>query len=131
MNNQIDNKEGLGVSSAGMSKYKKKRIKEILLYASFALVLFFAAWMVFGEKNEEVVTVAKSNTEQKLIELLEGIEGVGDADVMVYESEDCVKSAVVVCDGARDFQVVISVREAVATALNIEQKNVKIYLKKD
>ena len=47
------------------------------------------------------------------------------------EEEDEVKSVVVVCEGAKDIRVVMEVREAVATALNTQQKSVKIYLKKD
>ena len=62
---------------------------------------------------------------------MQEIEGVGDASVVVCEEDNEVKSVVVVCEGAKDIRVVMEVREAVATALNTQQKSVKIYLKKD
>ncbi len=63
--------------------------------------------------------------------LLEEIEGVGEANVMICENEEGVQSVVVVCDGANDLRVVINVREAVAAALGTEENAVKIYLKKE
>ncbi|MBR2375017.1 MAG: hypothetical protein IKA88_01880 [Clostridia bacterium] len=72
-----------------------------------------------------------TESEQKIARILEEIDGVGDAEVIVCETEDGVKSAVVVCEGARDFTVVLDVREAVAAALGTEQSAVKIYLKKE
>ena len=48
----------------------------------------------------------------------------------IYETEDGVQSVVVVCDGANDLRVVLNVREAVASALGTQEKNVKIYQKK-
>ena len=62
--------------------------------------------------------------------LLEEMNGVGKAEVMVCETEDGVLGVVIVCEGANDLQVNMHVREAVATALGTAQNNVKIYLKK-
>ncbi|MBR4942709.1 MAG: hypothetical protein IKZ28_01650, partial [Clostridia bacterium] len=61
--------------------------------------------------------------------LLEEIEGVGDASVIVYENEG-TKNVVVVCEGGRDLQVIMNVRAAVASALGTDEKSVKIYQKK-
>lgn len=112
-------------------KFKKLKYKEVLLFTILAVLLFFSAWKVFGVTDKTAQTTALSETEKKLIAILENIDGVGDAEVMVSETEDGEKSAVIVCEGARDIQVLITVREAVATALGTAQKNVKIYLKKD
>ena len=71
-----------------------------------------------------------TETERKISLLLEEIEGVGKASVMVCETEEGILGAVVVCEGANDIRVNINVREAVATALGTEEKAVKIYLKK-
>jgi hypothetical protein len=68
--------------------------------------------------------------ERKVSSILEQIEGVGTADVMICETEEGVRSVVVVCTGGNDLQTVITVREAVAAALNVEQKAIKIYPKK-
>ena len=51
--------------------------------------------------------------------------------MMVCETEEGVKSGVVVCDGANDFGVVMDIREAVAAALGTEEKAIKVYLKKE
>ena len=63
--------------------------------------------------------------------MLQEIDGVGDASVIVYEKEDEIESVVVVCEGANNLRVVLNVREAVASALGTEEKAVKIYLKKE
>ena len=92
----------------------------------------FAVWKVFYDGDtKNVISVSGSETEQKISLLLKEIDGVGEANVMICETEEGVKSVVVVCEGARDLQVVMNVREAVAAALGTEEKAVKIYLKKE
>lgn len=72
-----------------------------------------------------------SESEQKLCALLKEIDGVGDVNVMICESEDGVQSVVVVCEGANDLRVNMNIREAVAAALGTDEKSVKIYLMKE
>lgn len=113
-------------------KLKKLKLKEVVLFSILAMFLLFAAWKVFGNTNNSAKqTVALSETEKKLISILENIDGVGEANVMVSETEEGEKCAVIVCEGAENIRVLIAVREAAATALGTAQKNVKIYLKKD
>lgn len=108
------------------------KIREILLISVLALTLVFAVWKVFYDGDtKNVISVSGSETEQKISLLLKEIDGVGEANVMICETEEGVKSVVVVCEGARDLQVVMNVREAVAAALGTEEKAVKIYLKKE
>ena len=109
------------------------RIKDVIWISIVALILFLACFLVFGkEENVESVAMAQmSEKEQKISQILHEIDGVGEVSVVVCEEEDEVKSVVVVCEGAKDIRVVMEVREAVATALNTQQKSVKIYLKKD
>ena len=108
------------------------KIKEILLISVLALTLVFSVWKVFYDGDtKNVISVSGSETEQKISLLLKEIDGVGEANVMICETEEGVKSVVVVCEGARDLQVVMNVREAVAAALGTEEKAVKIYLKKE
>lgn len=108
------------------------KFKEILLLSVLALTLIFAAWKIFAadESEESAIVVSGSESERKISRLLQEIDGVGEAEVMICQTEDGVQSVVVVCEGARDLQVVINVREAVAAALGTEEKAVKIYLKK-
>ncbi len=116
------------------SRFLKERRKELLIIFALALVLGFAVWRVFYDDTEKVSvgqTATQTETERKLSALLTEIDGVGDAEVMICETEDGVKSVVVVCSGAENLQVVMDIREAVAAALGTDEKSVKIYLKKD
>ena len=95
-----------------------------------ALALLFAVWRVFYAEETVSVATTLSPTEEKISKLLQEIDGVGQAEVMIYETDEGVQSVVVVCEGANNLQVVIDVREAVASAVGTQEKNVKIYLKK-
>ena len=108
------------------------RIKDICILAVLALVLVFASWKIFGsEKEVEETASTLSQTEEKISRLLEEMDGVGEASVMICETEEGVQSAVVVCEGAKDLQVIMDIREAVASALGTKEKAVKVYLKKE
>ena len=110
----------------------KKSTKEVLLTLVVGLVLTVVAFQVFGEKGDRVSnTTEQTEKERKVSLLLQEIEGVGESNVMICETEEGVESVVVVCDGANDFLVVLKVREAVAAALGTSQSAVKIYLKKE
>ena len=115
------------------SLFLNGRTKDVLWVSIVALILFLACFLVFGKEEvvESVAMVQMSEKEQKISQILQEIDGVGEVSVVVCEEEDEVKSVVVVCEGAKDLRVVMEVREAVATALNTQQKSVKIYLKKD
>ncbi|MBQ8374631.1 MAG: hypothetical protein IJX98_03520 [Clostridia bacterium] len=108
----------------------KIKWKEILLVGGLAVLLGIAAWQVFLNPTAEEVAQVRSDEESRLITILENIDGVGKADVMISAAETGERGVVIVCEGANDISVLIDVREAAATALGIEQKQVKIYLKK-
>ncbi len=111
--------------------FQKEKLRDIFIIAALALVLIIAVWKIFYKEEQSVSTSSLSENEQKVSRLLEEIEGVGEAEVMICETEEGVQSVVVVCEGARNFQVVIDVREAVAAALGTSPKSVKVYLKKE
>ena len=106
------------------------RIKEILVVGGIAIALLFAVWKVFYVDSTPDTFKNLSPMEEKVRVLLREMEGVGEADVMIYETEEGVQSVVVICEGANNLQVLINVREAVATAVGTQEKNIKIYLKK-
>ena len=109
------------------------KIKDIILILILAFALLFAVWKIFGNeesKSGEVGAFATEN-ERKIARILEEIDGVGKAEVIVYEGENGVESVVVVCEGAKDFCVIMDIREAVAAALGTQENAVKIYQKKD
>ena len=109
------------------------KVKEILLLGVLAVALIYSAWIVFHTEEDKAAASygAMTESEMKVMRILQEIEGVGKASVAVHESDTEVKSVVVVCEGANNLRVVMDVREAVAAALGAEQKSVKVYLKKD
>ena len=111
---------------------RKERIKEALFLCGLAMLLIIVVWQVFGKNSKNASSeITYSEKELKVARLLEKMEGVGDAEVMIYEGEGEVESVVVLCEGAEDIRVIMSVREAVATALGTEEKKIKVYLKKE
>lgn len=118
--------------SGNIFKRMDGRIKDILLLSVLGLVLFAAAWQIFHtEETETVVATGTTDAETKVMQLLQEMEGVGEANVMICENEEGVQSVVVVCDGANSIRVMMNIREAVAAALGTEENAVKIYLKKE
>lgn len=114
-------------------RLKSGKIKDLLIIAGLALLLVFAVWRIFYKPDVLSTQTGVNGTESEraLTALLGEIEGVGEVNVMICEDEEGVQSVVVVCDGAKNIRVNSDIREAVAAALGTEEKNVKIYLKKD
>lgn len=104
--------------------------KEAVFLLALGCILLAAAYSVFHKKEESTPVLSATDAESKTAAILREIEGVGDASVMVCETEDGAKSVVVVCEGANDLRVIMNVREAVSAALNVDEKSVKIFLKK-
>ena len=126
------NKEGKGITAIGASVkgYIRGKWKDLLLIGALAVALLFAISRVFQDDETKTVSSQMSETEQKVSRLLQEIEGVGAAEVIVCETEDGEKNVVIVCDGAKDIRVIMNVREAVAAVLGTDEKSVKIYQKK-
>jgi len=125
------NKDKQGVKHRSIFTQMDGRIKDILLLFFLAITLIFAASQIFrNDEPEDTLSVNLSDTESKVIRLLEEIDGVGEANVIVCETEDGKKNVVVVCEGAKNLLVVMNVREAVAAALGTEQNAVKVYQRK-
>ncbi len=127
------NKDEMRRAPPNRRAVRNGRWKDILLLSVLALVLIVAVWIIFYGQDDKTSLSATTGSENeiKVSKLLQEIDGVGEASVMICETEDGVKSVVVVCEGANDLQVIMNVREAVAAALGTEEKAVKIYLKKE
>ena len=108
------------------------RMKDVLLLCALGLVLVLSAWQIFhtGE-SQESAAINATETEVRVMRLLEELDGVGEANVIVGETDGEVYSVVIVCEGANDLRVVMNIREAVAATLGTQEKAVKIYLKKE
>lgn len=109
------------------------RVKDLFIIGALGIILFYTAWKIFQE-DDSAATAAQlqlSESEIKVMRILQEIDGVGEASVVVCENGDEIKSVVVICEGANNLRVIMNVREAVACALGTDQKSVKIYLKKE
>ena len=120
------------LSKIKTSKKLAGKVKELLLLGVLAVALIYSAWSIFhaDENRATASNGVMSESEMKVMRILQEIEGVGKASVAVHESDTEVKSVVVVCEGANNLRVVMNVREAVAAALGAKEKSVKVYLKK-
>lgn len=119
-------------ATSGFLKRSNAKIKDLALLFVLGMTLIAVAWTVFrGGDTTTSVMESMTDTEIKVLRILQEIDGVGEANVVVCETKEGVESVVVVCQGANDLRVVMNVREAVATALGTTEKSVKIYLKKE
>ena len=125
------------LENKAVSERKKRlngKIKDLLIIGGLAILIVFAAWKIFYQEERidgQTSVSTLSESEEKVSRLLEEIDGVGEAEVMICETEEGVEGVVVVCEGAKNLQVVMDIREAVAAALGTKQNAVKIYLKKE
>jgi hypothetical protein len=130
LNSEKTGEQTLPPTTSKRSERKKQKIKQILWMGLLVLLLLFCCFGVFLQPTATVDGAVQSETEQKIGQMLSQMQGVGEASVVICQTEEGVESVVVVCEGAKQLQTVVNIREAVATALGIEQKAVKIYLKK-
>ena len=122
-----------------MKKWKipKEKLRDALIVCFLAMLLVFAVWKIFyvspSAKETSLATESDetaTDREKSLAALLSQIEGVGEAEVRICETENTVQSVVVVCDGAKNILVNLNVCEAVSAALGVKAAKVKIYPKK-
>lgn len=106
-----------------------KKNKLILIIISVILILIIAV-VIFGGYGDGVSvssTQDKTSTEIKLERILSSIEGVGESQVMINQSENGIDGVVIVCRGADNIMVRNDIINAVSTALNIEKNNIAVY----
>ena len=129
MNRELLNEENQSVKASFFKMTSRK--KDLLIICLIACFLMIDVWQVFDEDKKQGTQTAfnRTESEKKITQILSQIDGVGEVDVMIGEMENCVSGVVVVCDGANNLRVVMDIREAVCAALDIDAKDVKIYLK--
>ena len=104
-------------------KSKSFRVVMILLAA---LVLLLVCYRVFAAGKEE--DAYKMSTEEaRLVALLEKLDGVDDATVMITEEEGTAVGAVVLFQGEDGLILRMNILEIAAGALNIPKNAVRVY----
>lgn len=126
------NKEQSNARGVNFCKKINGKVKDVALLIILAIALIFSAWMIFHtDDSRETSAFQPTETEARIMRLLQEIDGVGEVNVMIYDGENGVQNVAVVCEGANDLRVVMNVRSAVATALGTNEKNIRVYLKKE
>ena len=113
---------------------KKEQLKEffanktvrIVLLCVAALALLLAVWKVFFNAGSSASGYAATEEEARLSTLLEKIDGVEEATVMVSKAEDGTKSVVVVFDGTDGILTRLRITEVVSSAMNIPASSVLV-----
>ena len=109
-----------------------KENKKILLIAVLLIALVLLAFLLYGSKGKVTTAASQPTTERtapetKLMRILSEIDGVGQAEVMINESENGVEGVIIVCEGANSLMTRNDVINAVVTALKVNKNNIAIY----
>jgi len=109
-------------------KQNKNALIVLLLLAALIVIAIF----LNGNKSLSVTKTGgssqnKSATELKLESILSEIKGVGQAEVMINESEDGIDGVIVVCSGGNNLMTRSDILNVVSTVLNVKENNIAIY----
>lgn len=102
-----------------------QRTVKIVLVLLLGLALLLLAFRVFAPRKE--TSYEETAREERLSALLEKLEGVKSASVMITEEEGRAVGAVVIFEGEDTFLVRIRLAEIAAGALGIEEREIRIY----
>lgn len=100
-----------------------KSHRKLVIVAALVVILIAIVIVFFGDDKKS----EKSDTEVRLMNILERIDGIGQTDVMITEGDGMITGVVVVCDGADSILVRNNVLNAVSTALDIDRSIIAIY----
>ncbi len=106
-----------------------KEKKKIIVVVALILLLILVVFLFFGVDNQttDYGDNSKSDTELRLTALLESMDGIGDAEVMITEDESGISGVVIVCEGADRIMIRNDILNAVSTALSINKNIIAIY----
>lgn len=108
-------------------KFLKSKPVKIVLICLAALALLLAVWKVFFASEPIQSDAYKATEEEKrLASLLEKIDGVTDATVMIGRNGETT-SVVVIFEGTDGILTRLRITEVAASALGVVQSNVIVY----
>lgn len=112
-----------------------KENRKILVIAALIVVLVAVIYFVgksgSGEEQSAAASAQeKSATETKLMSILSAIDGVGNTDVMITETDGVISGVIIVCEGADRIMVRNDILNAVSTALNVDKSIIAVYTMK-
>jgi hypothetical protein len=107
-----------------------KANKTILIIIALIVVLIIAVLFIdkYNSTNETSTTsVNQTESERKLESILSAMEGVGQTQILINETDEGIYGVIIVCEGANNIMVRNNILNAVSTALNIEKNIIAIY----
>lgn len=104
-----------------------KSNKVVIIVVSIILILVISVSLFNNKPKQTAVINTHTQTEIKLCDILNKIEGVGKADVMIKENGETIEGVVVVCRGGDNIMTRNDILNAVSTALNIDKNIIAIY----
>ena len=108
-----------------------KENKKIIIVVLLIVILISAVYVMdkVGKKSTAVSGTfsEKTSSEIKLQEILSRIDGVGNTDVMINESEGKILGVIIVCDGADNIMTRSKILNAVSIALDVDKNLIAIY----
>lgn len=111
--------EGLGLS--GMVRYLKEKKSLLVILAVLAIGIML---MLFGSGTDGIGT---GDTEKRVAELCERIEGVSDVSVMIVnDAGGSVRGVAVVCEGGDEADVRLTLTELICALFAIPSSSVSV-----
>lgn len=114
-------------SLAKLKDLWKNKTVRIVALAIAAFLLLFAAYKVFVGSGSKQDGYRPTEQEERLLILIDAIEGVESAKAMITEEDGVPVGVVIVFDGEDGFLTRMRLMEVAAAALNIERSAVVVY----
>ncbi len=114
-----------------MKDFKKlfeNKTMRAVLFCLVALLLLFAVWRVFFAGSGEAASYDETEAEARISALLERVEGIEEASVMVVEEEGEAVSCIVVFRGEDSILSRIRILDIASSALGLPKERVQVYL---
>ena len=105
----------------------EKRTVRILLFGAAALLLLVAIWRVFFA-GEAASGYDETQQEARISAMLERVEGIEEASVMIVEEEVEAVSCIVVYRGEDSILSRMRILDIASSALGIAKEKVQVYL---
>ncbi len=111
----------------------KDAIIKLITIAVIAAVLLVAFDVLTQDRDSRrQITDDDGGTEMTLSEILTGINGVGDVDVMIRQGEDNgISGVIITAEGADDPVIKENITRAVAAVYDIPVSNVVVFEKRN
>lgn len=114
-----------------MKDWKKifeNRTFRLLLFCFLALLLLFAIRQVFFSDGGSVSSYEETQSEARISAMLERVEGIEEASVMIVEEEGRAVSCIVVCKGEDSILSRMCILDLASSALSLPKEKIQVYL---